>query len=369
MSTNRSSSSQNARIFTPTVVLQQPSSRMVVTLDGSGAGNYNVDPSIAAGDCIRYNPNDETYYRSQANLEANAEVFGVVESISGNKYNVVVHGSINYPTSRLSAIPSTEDTFIDILFLDWTVPGGLTGEVAIPTGSNIAIVKPVIQVAKHGEFNGVVVNYMGYQMGNAAQLQLGEESVGTLVQTSGNPGENYIDLSKPNQMLTVSENPILYSQFGVKSGVHYVELTMASSANIGSIVVGSTVTQNNPSGNGSIGAVISASGTTVKISRTSSSLPIYNGYCTIGSITFQIIGSSITDFTLPIKTPERLSDGTLMKYWLNKAPLTRVTVPTQLAIDQLEVGGTMVLGNITDLETKITQIESDIALIKTRIGL
>lgn len=378
MSHNRSSSNQNSRIFSPTVILQQPASRMVVTLDSS-AGTYSMESGITAGDCLRFDTFLNGYLRSQADItdESKAEVFGIVESKSGTKYNVVTYGSIKYPPERLAKLQDpaylggVEDTKVDILFLDNdnTNIGGITGQVIIPTGTSSAIVKPVMQLAKHGEYDGLVINYMGYQIGNSAKMQFGEQTIGTIIQTSGNPGEDYLDLSVPNQMLTVVDNPILYSQFGIKSGTHYTDLVMASSANISSISIGSIVTQSSPAGNGSIGQVISTSGNTVSVRRTSNSQPVYNGYCTIESVTFQIISSSVTDFTLPVKTPERLSDGTLIKSWINTVPLTKVTIPEQLSISTLEVTGTTTIGAILDLEAKITEIENNIQQIKTRIGI
>lgn len=378
MSHNRSSSNQNTRIFTPTVILQQPSSRMVVTLDGSGyaANGYYVDTGITAGDCIYFDAVDEKYYQSKADTDVHSEVFGIVESKSANKYTVVTYGSIKYPTERLDKlkdigyIASLEEARLDVLFLDnhASNPGGLTGQVLIPSGSSDAIVKPVIQLAPHGEYDGVVVNYLGYKIGNSASLQLGEEAVGTIVQSSAILGDNYLDLSVPH-LLNVADNPSLYSQFGVKSGVHHVKLTMLSSYLVSSIQIGALVTQSSPSGNGSIGQVIATQGNTVTISRTSGSQTVYNGYCTIGSNTYQIISNSVEMFSTPVRPAEILTDGTSIKYWLNTVPVQRVTIPNELAIDRLTVLAGMSLGSIVDLEAKINQLQTDINQIKTRIGM
>lgn len=374
MSTNRSSSNQNTRVFSPTVIVQQPTSRMSVILDGSGSGGYSVDSGVTGGDCIRYDYSNSQYIKSQADLDENAEVFGVVESKSGNKYTVVVYGSIKYPPERLNKLTdpvylaSIEDEDLDVLFLDPSNPGGLTAQIFIPTGASSAIVKPVLQLAPHNNYDGIVVNYLGYKIGNSVSVNLGQENIGNITQSSTPLGENYIDLSVPN-LLDVTQNQILFDQFGVKSGIHYVDLTMLSSYLVSNIQNGAIVTQSSPAGNGAIGQVIAKNGNVVTISRTSSSQQIYNGYCVIGTNNFQIINNTITKFSTPVRPAETLSDGTQIKYWLNTVPTERAVVPNELKISKLTVTAGISLGNIVDVEAKINQLTSDIAQIKTRIGM
>jgi hypothetical protein len=115
-----------------------------------------------------------------ANIRANepinlhpeqAEVFGIVESINAdNSLNVVLNGSINLPAVKLFAAgPNTNPGFDDVFFLS-----GLTAGKLQNIGPTFAsqyqsknffqtIIKPVYYVAPHGNFTGLVRNYLGYK--------------------------------------------------------------------------------------------------------------------------------------------------------------------------------------------------------------
>lgn len=166
-----SSSSQNTRVFAPYAIITQDTSRLFIKIknDPSNVG-YAVQSGITLGDVIRFNPLYAVtgvtgmYTKSQADSDANAEVLGVVESISNNNYTVVTHGSVAYPASRLVGLCGACGG-VDILFLSSAVAGGLTGTIDMSVAGS-RIIKPVLQMAPHGAFNAVVVNYIGFRAGS-----------------------------------------------------------------------------------------------------------------------------------------------------------------------------------------------------------
>ena len=118
----------------------------------------NWDPTIVAGNVIRYDVDAGIFTQSIANPNyldpadlSLAEVVGIVESISlteGITYaTVVTHGLINYPNlmSTIAGISATEGGAggTDIFFLSPNVLGGITYGLIEQNGY---IVKPVLQV-------------------------------------------------------------------------------------------------------------------------------------------------------------------------------------------------------------------------------
>jgi hypothetical protein len=114
----------------------------------------------------------------------------------------------------------------DILFLDENVAGGLTGTVDIT--ANVKIIKPVIQVAPHGIYNGIVVNYIGYKTGNQISGSGSAGLVGSIVfGPKGAETETYIPLDT-DQVLSPTEQPEIYQFFGTTSGPWLEAVTITS---------------------------------------------------------------------------------------------------------------------------------------------
>ena len=132
---------------------------MVLIQDASCTGG------VTAGDVIHYDAIEEIYTKSIANNPVNAEVFGVVESVNIDaSKNVVLYGSINLPTSAIEDIPAGSDGAgggSDIYFLSPDNEGKLRNTT--PTQST-QIAKAVYQVAPHGNYTGIVMNYIGYKV-------------------------------------------------------------------------------------------------------------------------------------------------------------------------------------------------------------
>jgi hypothetical protein len=145
------------------------SANTVVNLSNDGGNRLSTQilasqvlnpPGISAGNAIHYSIADTKYRQSKADNPATAEVFGVVESIdlSGN-LNVVMLGSIAL-TGGIQ-IGDGGSGGHDIFFLSGMTAGVL--QSLPPTDPN-HIVKPVYQVAPHGNYTGMVMNYIGYRV-------------------------------------------------------------------------------------------------------------------------------------------------------------------------------------------------------------
>ncbi len=131
------------------------SSRSVAEIYGGG---------LSAGNAIYYNVTGATWNKSIANDYAKAEVFGIVESITGLTATVVIHGSIKLPTTEIYDIGDGGSGGNDIYFLSGTTAGAIQNIGPTLSGT---IVKPLYTVAPHSlsgiTFTGIVVNYIGYR--------------------------------------------------------------------------------------------------------------------------------------------------------------------------------------------------------------
>ena len=119
---------------------------------------------LSAGNPIYYNVTGATWSKSIANDYAKAEVFGIVESITGLTATVVTHGSIKLPTTEIYSVGDGGSGGNDIYFLSGTTAGAIQNSGPTASGT---IVKPLYTVAPHSlsgiTFTGIVVNYIGYR--------------------------------------------------------------------------------------------------------------------------------------------------------------------------------------------------------------
>lgn len=131
------------------------SSRSIAEIYGGG---------VSAGNAVYYNVTGATWNKSIANDYAKAEVFGIVESITGLTATVVMHGSIKLPTTEIYDIGDGGSGGNDIYFLSGTTAGAIQNIGPTLSGT---IVKPLYTVAPHSlsgiTFTGIVVNYIGYR--------------------------------------------------------------------------------------------------------------------------------------------------------------------------------------------------------------
>ena len=119
---------------------------------------------ISAGNPIYYDVIGTTWAKSIANDYTKAEVFGIVESITGLTATVVMHGSIKLPTTNQFTSGTGGSGGNDIWFLSGTTAGGIQNTGPTLSGT---IVKPLYYEAPHSlsgvTFTGTVVNYIGYR--------------------------------------------------------------------------------------------------------------------------------------------------------------------------------------------------------------
>lgn len=138
------------------------------------------DTGLTVGNVIRYDTVAQKFIKSQANTSTNSEVFGIVESINeDNSLNVVTNGSITLDTSKLinTSVPNTGNN--DIYFLSTAVAGYMTN---FATTESDTIVKPIYYNAPHGEYTGLVRNYIGYKTKSASGEQSSFFTLNTISQ-------------------------------------------------------------------------------------------------------------------------------------------------------------------------------------------
>ena len=152
---NSSNINQNLLNFN---VQSELGSRLIVNVTVENISDFT------AGDVIRYDVVTSSYTKSCANTAPNSEVFGVIETIEDFTLNVVIYGSINYPSEKLVNSTGTNFGGNDIYFLSSSTPGKLEN---IPPTTVGYIIKPIYQVGPHTSITnknatGIIVNYLGY---------------------------------------------------------------------------------------------------------------------------------------------------------------------------------------------------------------
>lgn len=366
----RSTSNQNTRVFAPHVILQQDTTRLAITIK-SGEG-YTLQTGLTAGDVIRYDPIDQSYKKSQADTEVHAEVLGVIESGSAAaaQYTVVVSGSITYPAAKLTAIPSGGDGGKDILFLDENVAGGLTGTINLDEG--VKIVKPVIQVAPHGNYNGVVVNYIGYKTGNTPSGSNPVPFTSSIIfGKEGLENDVWLPLSQ-NLTLNVNDYPQVYSTYGTSYGI-WSELLTISTGTVVSGLVGQQAYQLTSGGGkyntGTVTAVDTGNATiTIQKNATSDSMDTSKAIY-VGGTAFTASVTDVVTFTVPkVENIQGTQGGEALVPYLKTYDTSSVTIPQELTINQLTVDSNLAVGAVTDVEAKLAELENKINLLNSRVS-
>jgi len=141
----------------------------IISIDDSNYGTsriiVNIKESeyvsgVTTGSVIRFDTVANQYNLSKADFPENAEVFGIVESMNSDlSLNVVVNGSITIPSNRLVNVSGTNSGLNDIYFLSGTSYGWLQNCGPTFTGM---VIKPIYQASPHGQYTGLVRNYLGY---------------------------------------------------------------------------------------------------------------------------------------------------------------------------------------------------------------
>lgn len=363
----RSTSNQNTRVFAPHVILKQDTTRLAINLR-SGEG-YTL-PTFIAGDVIRYDPNDLSYKKSQADSEQNAEVFGVVEAASSGTAVVVVSGSINYPSSRLNEILDGGAGGKDILFLSDTVAGGLTGTIDLQDGS-VKIIKPVLQVAPNSSYNAVVVNYIGYKTGSSAEEQQAAMiSGGVVFGKEGLDNDLFLDISE-DRLLSVSDYSVLYENYGTAGG-NYQELVTVSSGILNNGYENKQVYQLTPAGTkiktGTVKTVNTVLKTMVIEKSPSVGVMDINSPVYVNGTPLVLSSTAITHFTVPkVETPEITQDGESLVPYIKLKESSSVKIPSEILVNTLTANTKISVGGIADLEARINTLQNQINLLNDRV--
>jgi len=385
---SNSSSSQNTRIFAPYAILRQDTSRLAISIT-TGQG-YSIVSGITLGDVVRFDPLYASggltgqYVKSQADSDENSEVLGIVESISSNYYTIVTHGSVTYPSARLSGLCGGAGG-VDILFLDSGISGGLTGNV-IDDGSEV-IVKPVLQLAPHGVYNGVVVNYIGYRIGTTIPgggksllAPAGADNLiaaGVIQYASADAplSTNWINVSS-SVLLNKNDYSELYNIYGTSNGSYNEIITTSTTPSSGLVgklayqIVGSVQVNQ-----GTVIAVDSANKQITISKKSDISLmntgQVYFANVTGGSITtLTITLTDVLQFTVSaIDFPPTITQGnlSLIPYINSSGVSPNINIPTNLLVTNLTITGTCVVGAISNLETKIQSLETQIDILNARL--
>jgi len=363
------STSQNTRLFAPQVILSQDTSRLVIKLK-SGEG-YTIPSGLTLGDVIRYDPASTGYTLSKADTEPNAEVVGVIESVSSGEYTVITYGSIRYPTARLSLITSGGSGNVDVLFLNPDVAGGLTGTIDVSDGTE-KIVKPVLQVAPNNVYNAIVLNYVGYKTGNQAVIQ--EDTpllpVGSVMYGLGSvtPGVNWIRIDT-NVLLSKQDYSELYTVYGTSYG-QWTERIVLN----GTLVTSNMISKN---AYNIISGAITRLGVVSNIDFITNSIFVSKGSSTpqisltddfyIDTTRASPTSTTVHEFTVPaVSGTAPIQAGTNLVPYIKAYEIVSVKVPETITLSGLTlsgngvVTGTFKVGAINNIETYITTLKNRI---------
>lgn len=352
-------------------------SRIFFTITTASGQGYTIETGITAGSVIRYDPTIEEYVLSKADTPANAEVVGVVESYtvsSGDTvFTVVSHGLINYPEplnslpeKYLSCTPEGADGGLggnDIFFLSDDCPGKIQKKEPNVGG---AIVKPIIQQIKLPNYNGIVLNYIGYEIGTEAFAELAQTDVAGniayLAEASAVP-ESYLDISSPREV-SKSENPELYTIFQTNYGNYYEQITMIDPPIPGWI--NSTLNQ-------FISGALTSTGKITEVNVAKQKITVKKLYnqplidsnypIIINGSGYKIQSSEVIKFTVPsvpspsinFQTDENSTAATLKPCIRAKSDRSFVSIPSRLYLAGLS------LGSINDVEDTINYICTELA--------
>jgi hypothetical protein len=352
-------------------------------------GSYTTESGITGGDVIRYDVSDESakkYVKSQANALNKAEVIGVVESVSDSSMSVVIFGQIQFPAEKFvdEGTPEGASGGNDIYFLSPTTAGAVT---SLAPSEPTQVVKPILQRADDGVNNAIVLNYIGYVIGGEIIADDPEEILTSIIEFvdvgQTLPG-NVIKVSDNSKTLNVSDYPDLYAKIGKKFG--YTEkITFDSDSTIPSTFVGKRLTQKT-------GTTTSYNSRVSSVDTVTNSVLVSRGFSAeqvdttknilVDNIEYTPSTTEITQFNLPKITRSNSTqitvDGSSTTAKISLAMVVKsdrgVNIPGTVSVDNLTVNkklttSTNSASTLTDINNTVNTHETDIANIKTKLGL
>lgn len=386
MSSCATSSNIQSSLILQTIREEGDSKRVAFKITTADAG---ISAGVTVGSVIRYDVASNSYMPSIADNPATSEVIGVVESIENSVYTIVASGLIKYPgiTSIINRYgpgcassdggTGGEGGGADIYFLSNYCYGKMQLLEPIIQGH---IVKPVMQRVAVGEYNGIVLNYIGYEVSNNATSDFTNIKPAGTVEHSSQTGEidGYINVSEP-KIVDTKEYPELYDVFDKEYGP-YREKIVLDSPNVNvSTLINSQVTQKSPFNTAdSIGKVISGDSATneIIVEKTSDQQKTdISKKVSIGNLKFTALSAEVTSFTIPsvdkqtitYNTADGVKEVELNPYMRTTKDVTSVFLPQTIELSNL-VCGVITTDGIT-VGTKLQNLENRIKDLEQRLGI
>ena len=367
----------------------------------------NWDPTIVAGNVIRYDVDANKFTQSIANPNyldpadlSLAEVVGIVESISltdGITYaTVVTHGLINYPNlmSTIAGISASEggDGGTDIFFLSPDVLGGITYGLTETQGY---IVKPILQVCpvSSGDYNSIVVNYIGYESTISADagLRSSESNIGELriVDSKTVVPDGWIDTSSP-EFLSITEYAEAYATYGNSYGTRE-KLYVNGSYSFVAALAQKSIRAINPQTNkgvGSYSSIVSVDTTdnSVIVEHTDANAELWKSDYTVYQISEAVLGLSkvavtsgaVTEFKTPqiqtniqatVNTTDQLSTFTTKTLIRVKKDTVVSYLPQYISFANATVQGVLATPSFVNVDSTLVSLESRIQALEQILGI
>lgn len=387
--------SSNIRTVSLNLNVSSVGARLITTIDKTPAdGAYTVDSGLTAGDVIRYQVTGPTgaggtpiYKRSMADNVENAEVVGVVESATDAAMEVVIFGQINFPDSKFvnSGSPEGASGGNDVYFLSSGTSGGVN---SLAPDQVTQVVKPVLQRMDAGDFNAVVLNYIGYLVGGEVAAEDANSAIIGSVYEYVDIGQilpsAHLKVSDDSHSLSVSNYNALYKKFGTTFGFTEV-ITLDSSDKVLGSMKGQRILQKDGSKStysGRIHSVDSVNNTlTIKRSGGQNQVDTTKKIL-IRNLQYDVTSTEITEFTTP-----KITKNTNTTASVGGSPTTAtfsvamivddttgVTIPTNVSVDTLTVKNKLTTSTseadtLDDINASVNTINTDISTIKSTLGL
>ena len=387
--------SSNIRTVSLNLNVSSVGARLITTIDKTPAdGAYTVDSGLTAGDVIRYQVTGPTgaggtpiYKRSMADNVENAEVVGVVESATDAAMEVVIFGQINFPDSKFvnSGSPEGASGGNDVYFLSSGTSGGVN---SLAPDQVTQVVKPVLQRMDAGDFNAVVLNYIGYLVGGEVAAEDANSAIIGSVYEYVDIGQilpsAHLKVSDDSHSLSVSNYNALYKKFGTTFGFTEV-ITLDSSDKVLGSMKGQRILQKDGSKStysGRIHSVDSVNNTlTIKRSGGQNQVDTTKKII-IRNLQYDVTSTEITEFTTP-----KITKNTNTTASVGGSPTTAtfsvamivddttgVTIPTNVSVDTLTVKNKLTTSTseadtLDDINASVNTINTDISTIKSTLGL